>query len=115
MKYWSNNLAFVEECQAISKIADVSGHSWIPFLGEDLAAMSSTGKPVTDFFRPFSQMRNGSHLGWTCSVHILSDSAIVFKDKSGPAKPSLLPEYSLRNSALPTPPHDLDGRRTDIM
>eukprot|EP00959_Pyramimonas_sp_CCMP1952_P442990 9273741-Pyramimonas_sp.AAC.1 len=45
-------------------------------------------------------MRNGSHLGWTCSVHIVSDSTIVFKDKSGPAKPSLLPEYSLRNSVF---------------
>eukprot|EP00959_Pyramimonas_sp_CCMP1952_P408175 8554476-Pyramimonas_sp.AAC.1 len=38
----------------------------IPFTGEDLAAMSSTGKPVADFFRPLSQMRNGSHQSWTC-------------------------------------------------
>eukprot|EP00959_Pyramimonas_sp_CCMP1952_P412543 8644952-Pyramimonas_sp.AAC.1 len=45
-------------------------------------------------------MRNGSHLGWTCSVHIVPDSTIVFKDQSGPAKPSLLPEYNQRNSVF---------------
>eukprot|EP00959_Pyramimonas_sp_CCMP1952_P115417 2412817-Pyramimonas_sp.AAC.1 len=62
--------------------------------------MSSTGKPVTDFFRPISQMRNGSHQSWTCSVHIASNSTIVFKDTSGAAKPSLMPEYSLRESVF---------------
>eukprot|EP00959_Pyramimonas_sp_CCMP1952_P263281 5505763-Pyramimonas_sp.AAC.1 len=45
--------------------------------------MSSTGKPVTDFFRPLSQMRNGSH-----------------HNTSGAAKPSLIPEYNLRQSVF---------------
>eukprot|EP00959_Pyramimonas_sp_CCMP1952_P004835 101376-Pyramimonas_sp.AAC.1 len=100
MKFWSNNLTSVKKCQAISKIAEVNGHSWIPFIGEDHAAMSSTGNAVTDFFRPLSQMRNWSHQSWTCFVHIVSDSTIVFKDKSWAAKPSLLPEYSLRQSVF---------------
>eukprot|EP00959_Pyramimonas_sp_CCMP1952_P138567 2900354-Pyramimonas_sp.AAC.1 len=45
-------------------------------------------------------MRNGSHLSWSCSVHIVSDSTIAFKGASGTAKPSLMPEYNLRNSAF---------------
>eukprot|EP00959_Pyramimonas_sp_CCMP1952_P306906 6423314-Pyramimonas_sp.AAC.1 len=45
--------------------------------------MSFTGKPVMDFFRPLSQMRNGSQHSWSCSIHIVSDSTIVFKDASG--------------------------------
>eukprot|EP00959_Pyramimonas_sp_CCMP1952_P225341 4712654-Pyramimonas_sp.AAC.1 len=62
--------------------------------------MSSTGKPVTDFFRPLSQMRNGSHHSWSCSIHIVSDSTIVFKDASGAPKSSLMPEYNLRQSVF---------------
>eukprot|EP00959_Pyramimonas_sp_CCMP1952_P071725 1498163-Pyramimonas_sp.AAC.1 len=38
LRFWSNNLDFVQKCQAIAKIAEVHGHSWIPFTGEDLAA-----------------------------------------------------------------------------
>eukprot|EP00959_Pyramimonas_sp_CCMP1952_P294113 6151574-Pyramimonas_sp.AAC.1 len=98
MKCWSNSLTFVKKCQVITKIAEVNGHSWILFMGEDLTAMSSTGEPVTDFFRPLSQMRNGSQHSWTCSVHFVSDSTNVFKDTSGAAKPSHMLEYSLRQS-----------------
>eukprot|EP00959_Pyramimonas_sp_CCMP1952_P145949 3055837-Pyramimonas_sp.AAC.1 len=58
--------------------------------------MSSTGKPATDCFRPLRQMRCGSRVAWTCSIHSVSDSTIVFKGRSGPAKPSLCPEYNLR-------------------
>eukprot|EP00959_Pyramimonas_sp_CCMP1952_P363089 7603076-Pyramimonas_sp.AAC.1 len=100
MNVWSNTLTFVKKCQAITKIAEVNGRSWIPFTGEDPAAMSSTGKPVTDLFRPRSQMRNGSHHRWSCYVHIVSDSTIVFKDASGAPKSSLIPEFNLRQSVF---------------
>eukprot|EP00959_Pyramimonas_sp_CCMP1952_P338150 7081483-Pyramimonas_sp.AAC.1 len=60
--------------------------------------MSDTGKPVTDFFRPLSLMRNGSKTSWSCSVHIVSDSTSAFKDGPGKMKNSLLPEYNLRES-----------------
>eukprot|EP00959_Pyramimonas_sp_CCMP1952_P201322 4210165-Pyramimonas_sp.AAC.1 len=62
--------------------------------------MSSTGKSVTDFFRPLTQMKNGSYRSWSCSVRIVSDSTITFKDASGAPKPSLMPEYHLRNSVF---------------
>eukprot|EP00959_Pyramimonas_sp_CCMP1952_P177456 3709432-Pyramimonas_sp.AAC.1 len=58
LRFWSGNLDFAGKCQAIPKIAEVHGHSWIPFTGEDLATMSYTGKCVTDFFRPLTQMMN---------------------------------------------------------
>eukprot|EP00959_Pyramimonas_sp_CCMP1952_P392469 8224328-Pyramimonas_sp.AAC.1 len=58
LRFWSGNLDFAEKCQAITKIAEVRGHSWIPFTREDLATMSSTGKSVTDYFRPLTQMKN---------------------------------------------------------
>eukprot|EP00959_Pyramimonas_sp_CCMP1952_P275940 5767501-Pyramimonas_sp.AAC.1 len=98
LRFWSNGLDFAKKCQAITKIAEVHGHSWIPFTGEDLAAMSSTGKSSTDFFPPLTQMKNGSHRSWSCYDHIVSDSTIAFRDASGTAKPSLMPEYNLRNS-----------------
>eukprot|EP00959_Pyramimonas_sp_CCMP1952_P335242 7019660-Pyramimonas_sp.AAC.1 len=75
----------------MSQIAKVDGHSWIPLIGEDLAAMSNTGEPVAEFFRPLSQMRNGSKFSWSCSVHIVSDSTIVVKDGPGKMLKSLLP------------------------
>eukprot|EP00959_Pyramimonas_sp_CCMP1952_P057202 1193975-Pyramimonas_sp.AAC.1 len=100
MKYWANKLTFIKKCQAISQIAKVNRHSWIPFVGEDLAAMSSTGKPVTDFFRPLCLMRNGSKTSWSYSVHIVSDSTIAFKDGPGKIKSSLLPEYNLRETVF---------------
>eukprot|EP00959_Pyramimonas_sp_CCMP1952_P374297 7838678-Pyramimonas_sp.AAC.1 len=56
------------------------------------------GKPVTDFFRPLSLMRNGPNTSWSCSVHIVSDSTSVFKGAPGKMKNSLLPDYNLRNS-----------------
>eukprot|EP00959_Pyramimonas_sp_CCMP1952_P379224 7943724-Pyramimonas_sp.AAC.1 len=62
--------------------------------------MSSTGKPVAGFFRPLSQMRNGSNHAWSCSIHIVSDSIIVFKDRAGKPKPSLCPEFNLREKVF---------------
>eukprot|EP00959_Pyramimonas_sp_CCMP1952_P110595 2313639-Pyramimonas_sp.AAC.2 len=62
--------------------------------------MSSTGKLVTDFFRPLAQMKNGPHHSWSCSVHIVSVSTITFKGASGAAKPSLMPEFNLRESVF---------------
>eukprot|EP00959_Pyramimonas_sp_CCMP1952_P339988 7120415-Pyramimonas_sp.AAC.1 len=100
MRFWSSNLDFTKKCQAITKIAEVNGHSWIPFTGEDLAATSSTGKLVTDFFRPLTQMKNGPHHSRSCSVHIVYDSTTTFNDASRAAKPSLMPEFNLRDSVF---------------
>eukprot|EP00959_Pyramimonas_sp_CCMP1952_P273389 5714354-Pyramimonas_sp.AAC.1 len=100
LRFGSGNLDLAEKCQAITKIAEIHGHPWIPFTGKDLATMSSTGKSVTDFFQPLTQMENGSYRSWSCSVHIVSDSTITFKDASGAPKPSLMPEYHMRNSVF---------------
>eukprot|EP00959_Pyramimonas_sp_CCMP1952_P115938 2423735-Pyramimonas_sp.AAC.1 len=62
--------------------------------------MSPTGKHVTDFFRPLTQAQSGSYHSWSCSVHIVSDSTIVFKDASGAPKSSLVPEFNLRQSVF---------------
>eukprot|EP00959_Pyramimonas_sp_CCMP1952_P375687 7868356-Pyramimonas_sp.AAC.2 len=41
-------------------------------------------------------MDNGAQKYWSYSVHIVSDSTISFRDASKKNKPSLLPEYNLR-------------------
>eukprot|EP00959_Pyramimonas_sp_CCMP1952_P296515 6202997-Pyramimonas_sp.AAC.1 len=72
--------------------------------------MSDTGKPVTDFFRPLCLMNSGSHSYWSYSVHIVSDSTIVFKGGPGKAKPSpLLPECNLREHAFGSSQNAISG------
>eukprot|EP00959_Pyramimonas_sp_CCMP1952_P129386 2705746-Pyramimonas_sp.AAC.1 len=76
LKFCSSNLDFAEKCQASTRVAEVHGHSWIPFTGEDLATMSAMGEPVADFFRPLTKMKTGHSHRWSCSIHVVSDSTI---------------------------------------
>eukprot|EP00959_Pyramimonas_sp_CCMP1952_P040537 847631-Pyramimonas_sp.AAC.1 len=41
-------------------------------------------------------MESGTYKCWSYSVHIVSDSTISFRESSKKKKPSLLPEYHLR-------------------
>eukprot|EP00959_Pyramimonas_sp_CCMP1952_P402615 8436783-Pyramimonas_sp.AAC.1 len=54
-------------------------------------------------------MRNGSNISWSCSVHIVSDSTIAFKDAPRKLKNSLLPEYNLRKSVFGSARHAMSG------
>eukprot|EP00959_Pyramimonas_sp_CCMP1952_P469839 9495654-Pyramimonas_sp.AAC.1 len=44
LKAWACKLSFCQRCQAITDITRQNGHSWIPFVGEDLAAMMAANK-----------------------------------------------------------------------
>eukprot|EP00959_Pyramimonas_sp_CCMP1952_P273311 5712686-Pyramimonas_sp.AAC.1 len=58
--------------------------------------MMAAGKSVTDLFHPLCLMDRGAYKFWSYSVHIVSDSTTSFRDASKKNKPSLLPEYHLR-------------------
>eukprot|EP00959_Pyramimonas_sp_CCMP1952_P406630 8522525-Pyramimonas_sp.AAC.1 len=96
MANWAIKLTFLQKYQAIAQIARVNGHSWIPFVGEDIATMMSAGEPAADFFHPLCVMESGRYRCWSYSVHIASGSTISFRELSKKKKPSLLPEYHLR-------------------
>ena len=84
LKTWTANLSFQGKCQAITRIARVNGHGWLPITGEDIAAMSRTGRPPTDFFRPLWRAKfNKNHEFWTASIHLVSDSTVSFLTPNG--------------------------------
>eukprot|EP00959_Pyramimonas_sp_CCMP1952_P294250 6154899-Pyramimonas_sp.AAC.1 len=59
-------------------MAEVHGHGWFPFSGEDLAAMVRTGRPPRDVF---SLLEQSTHRGdkYVGSVmHLMSDSTCKF-------------------------------------
>eukprot|EP00959_Pyramimonas_sp_CCMP1952_P318137 6657489-Pyramimonas_sp.AAC.1 len=48
LEAWTCKLSFLERRQAITQVARKCGHAWIPFVGEDIAAMMATGKSIQD-------------------------------------------------------------------
>eukprot|EP00959_Pyramimonas_sp_CCMP1952_P066052 1379227-Pyramimonas_sp.AAC.1 len=55
-----------EKCQAIIQIARQNGHPWVPFVGEDIAAMVKTGQAPASFFHPLCKMQaTKKHKFWS--------------------------------------------------
>eukprot|EP00959_Pyramimonas_sp_CCMP1952_P410919 8611305-Pyramimonas_sp.AAC.1 len=67
-------------CQAIARLAEVHGHGWIHFSGEDLAAMARTGRPPRKLFRPLTQGTHQGHKYWTAAIHRIFDSTCQFRN-----------------------------------
>ena len=51
LQSFASDLTFEEKCQAITRLMKDNGHGWVPFCGEDLYKMASTGRSVDHFFR----------------------------------------------------------------
>eukprot|EP00959_Pyramimonas_sp_CCMP1952_P193809 4052802-Pyramimonas_sp.AAC.1 len=80
---WTDNLTFQEKCQAITQIARQNGHSWAPFVGEDIAAMMKTGQSPNNCFHPLCKMQVKKYQLWSCTVHLVSDSTVSLKAATG--------------------------------
>eukprot|EP00959_Pyramimonas_sp_CCMP1952_P427042 8944204-Pyramimonas_sp.AAC.1 len=77
-------LTFQEKCQAITQIARQNGHSWVPFVGEDIiAAMMKTGQAPANFSHPLCKMQHKKCNFWSCTAHLVSDSTVLVKAAAG--------------------------------
>eukprot|EP00959_Pyramimonas_sp_CCMP1952_P034178 716279-Pyramimonas_sp.AAC.1 len=78
LKHSFARLQCQQHCHAIAMMAEVHGHVWIPYSGEDLAARIRTGRPPRDVLRPVEQR---THRGFKCLgavTHMISDSTCKF-------------------------------------
>eukprot|EP00959_Pyramimonas_sp_CCMP1952_P341277 7149423-Pyramimonas_sp.AAC.1 len=64
-------------------MAEVHGHGWIPYSGEDLVAMIRTGRPPRDFLRPLEQRTHRGVKGLGAVTHLISDSTCRFSSVAG--------------------------------
>ena len=84
LKTWAHELAtFQEKAQAITQLARVNGHSWIPFTGEDLASMARTGLDPTEFFHPLCLMAHKRYKFWSTTVN--RSARVTPRPRPGPA------------------------------
>ena len=74
-------LSFIEKCQAITRLAEVMGHGWMPVGGEDFAEMARTGRHPNQFFRPLTEVPHKKYTFTTLGVHIVGDSTLNFTIK----------------------------------